>query len=239
MDVLSCFPESDIFTGNLKFPVSLDSFGRFETSAYLIGGLVLFPAIAAIATISQIFLGLNSLNHHRKINKHSIPLPTSHVTLRVIRKKRLEKLKARQAKIPEDVRNMTSSYGEELKDKYQQLQPTNLRESLAKDSLGRRLLKMHELLQNQDESLAYTDIANISLTLEKRHEFAKLRHRIAIEVNMHYMKNLCKILLPGIGLYWLASSKETTKERFMKGSNLELVNKYNQMIRETPWLKRY
>jgi hypothetical protein len=236
MDALSCFPKSNFLTGTLEFSINKEKLGWFETSVLSVGGLALYPAIAAIAIISQIYLALNSLYHHLKINKHSKKTPHSETILIAFRNHRLKKLEARETSIPESVREMMSSDVEALKSEYEELQPDSFYESLAKGKLERKLSPIVLLDRIQAEKNAYSDISS---TLKKRHEFAKLRHRFAIQVNIHYIKNLCKILLPGIGLYWLASSKETTREYFNKSSNLQLVEKYNEMLRETPWLKPY
>lgn len=237
MQVLTSFPKSSVSSGMLQFPVSSELLGRFELTIYTIGALALYPIIALIAIISQIYLALNSLHHSLKIKKHAKPIPIEDERLEILRDERILKLDGRLSRIPLSVKDLTPSEKEALIKNYEAVKPTDYTEAMLKGNLKRAVAPIILYNRLMNEKAAYE--TSISEALIKRHTFAKLRHQVAIKVNMHYLKNLCKILIPVIGFLWLLKSKETTEVFFKKAPNKALVDQYNQMIRETTWLKPF
>jgi len=237
MEVSFCFPKSDFSSGMFEFPILRESLGKFELTIFTIGSVALYPVIGAITIIAEIYLSLNSLYHSLKVKKHKKPIPTHSTPLVILRDKRIAKLESRENDIPRQVKEMIFSLKKELLENYERIKETDFDAAITKGKLQRRLTPL--ILYNKiiGEKESYT--TDISETLSKRHAFAKLRHQIAIKVNMHYMKNLSKILIPVIGLYWLLKSKETTREFFEKNSNKTLIIEYNKMMQETSWLKPY
>lgn len=261
VEATSCFPDTNPVNGTLELNERKETLpGLLAYPICILGSILLYPAVFAIALVAEIYLGINLLYNKYKINilnKKIEAIKTySEQEMETIKSQRLKKLETREPlQLKEAAKAITtaSRYDDKLsirkrieiikhmyvKAKENAIAKDQSMEAVFQEVYLKKKVKVIRALESTLlEKALYKDSSSERSreTLSSKYEFAKLRREVNQHVDLHYLKVLLITQIPVIGLLFAMHIKSTTKTSLEK---TDLVERYNKTIQDDPWLKPY